>query len=41
MRKQAFKDLIRDIKRLKRECAWTFEIWLKYVKLGWILMDES
>ncbi len=40
IRKQALKDLVKDIKRLKKNQAWTFEIWLKYVKLGWMLMDE-
>src|SRR6266542_342183 len=40
-RKQAFKDLVKDIKRLKKNRAWAFEIWLKYVKLGWMLMDEA
>src|SRR6266540_4216144 len=40
-RKQAFKDLVKDIKRLKKNRAWAFEIWLKYVKLGWMLMDET
>src|SRR6266542_1212172 len=39
-RKQALKDLVKDIKRLKKNRAWAFEIWLKYVKLGWMLMDE-
>jgi len=33
-RKQALKDLVKDIKRLKKNQAWTFEIWLKYIKLG-------
>ncbi len=32
-RKQAFKNLVKDIKRLKKNRAWAFEIWLKYVKL--------
>ncbi len=41
MRKQALKDLVKDIKRLKKNRAWVFEIWLKYVKLGWMLMDET
>src|SRR6266508_3377698 len=41
MRKQAFKDLVKDIKRLKKNRAWAFEIWLKYVKLGWMLIDET
>src|SRR6266540_1329802 len=40
-RKQAFKDLVKDIKRLKKNRAWAFEIWLKYVKLDWMLMDEA
>src|SRR6266498_4788205 len=40
-RKQALKDLVKDIKRLKKNQAWAFKIWLKYVKLGWILMDEA
>src|SRR6266540_5912549 len=40
-RKQALKDLVKDIKRLKKNRAWMFEIWLKYVKLGWMLMDET
>src|SRR6266542_1756077 len=40
-RKQALKDLVKDIKRLKKNRAWTFEIWLKYVKLGWMLRDET
>src|SRR6266540_615125 len=40
-RKQALKDLVKDIKRLKKNRAWTFEIWLKYIKLGWMLMDET
>ena len=41
MRKQALKDLVKDIKRLKKNQAWAFEIWLKYVKLGWMLRDET
>src|SRR6266498_5960849 len=41
MRKQALKDLVKDIKRLKKNRAWTFEIWLKYIKLGWMLTDEA
>src|SRR6266542_671236 len=41
IRKQALKDLVKNIKRLKKNQAWTFEIWLKYVKLGWMLMDEA
>src|SRR6266498_2385784 len=40
-RKQALKDLVKDIKQLKKNRAWAFEIWLKYVKLGWMLMDET
>src|SRR6266498_1426012 len=40
-RKQALKDLVKDIKRLKKNRAWAFEIWLKYVKLGWMLIDEA
>src|SRR6266498_297258 len=40
-RKQALKDLVKDIKRFKKNRAWAFEIWLKYVKLGWMLMDET
>src|SRR6266511_4121448 len=40
-RKPALKDLVKDIKQLKKNRAWAFEIWLKYVKLGWMLMDES
>src|SRR6266508_4609154 len=40
IRKQALKDLVKDIKRLKKNRAWAFKIWLKYVKLGWMLMDE-
>src|SRR6266540_1839088 len=40
-RKQALKDLVKDIKRLKKNRAWVFEIWLKYIKLGWMLMDEA
>src|SRR6266508_2406644 len=40
-RKQALKDLVKDIKRHKKKQAWVFEIWLKYVKLGWMLMDEA
>src|SRR6266496_1110511 len=40
-RKQALKDLVKDIKRLKKNRAWAFEIWLKYIKLGWMLMDEA
>ena len=40
-RKQALKDLVKDIKRLKKNQAWVFEIWLKYVKLGWMLRDEA
>src|SRR6266542_3752485 len=40
-RKQALKDLVKDIKRFKKNRAWAFEIWLKYVKLGWMLMDEA
>ncbi len=34
IRKQALKDLIKDIKCLKKDRAWVFEIWLKYIKLG-------
>src|SRR6266540_3310872 len=41
MRKRVLKDLVKDIKRLKKNRAWAFEIWLKYVKLGWMLMDEA
>src|SRR6266542_4914289 len=41
IRKQALKDLVKDIKRLKKNRAWAFEIWLKYIKLGWMLMDEA
>src|SRR6266498_5955845 len=40
-RKQALKNLVKDIKRLKKNRAWTFKIWLKYIKLGWMLMDET
>ena len=40
-RKQAFKNLVKDIKWLKKNQAWVFEIWLKYVKLGWILLDKT
>src|SRR6266540_7068482 len=40
-RKQALKDLVKDIKQLKKNRAWAFKIWLKYVKLGWMLMDEA
>src|SRR6266498_2891387 len=40
-RKRVLKDLVKNIKRLKKNRAWTFEIWLKYVKLGWMLMDEA
>src|SRR6266542_3518444 len=40
-RKQALKDLVKNIKHLKKNRAWAFEIWLKYVKLGWMLMDET
>src|SRR6266540_2998372 len=40
-RKQALKDLVKDIKRLKKNQAWAFEIWLKYIKLGWMLRDET
>src|SRR6266542_1576130 len=40
IRKQTLKNLVKDIKRLKKNQAWTFEIWLKYIKLGWMLMDE-
>ena len=40
IRKQAFKDLVKDIKLLKKDRTWAFEIWLKYIKLGWMLMDE-
>src|SRR6266542_4135278 len=40
-RKQALKDLVKDIKRLKKNRAWAFEIWLKYIKLGWMLMNEA
>ncbi len=39
--KQALKDLVKDIKCLKKNQIWTFEIWLKYVKLGWMLMDKT
>ena len=41
IRKQALKDLVKDIKWLKKNRAWVFEIWLKYVKLGWMLRDET
>src|SRR6266542_1021167 len=41
IRKQALKDLVKDIKRLKKNQAWMFEIWLKYIKLGWMLRDET
>src|SRR6266511_3894646 len=41
IRKQALKDLVKDIKRLKKNRAWVFEIWLKYIKLGWMLIDEA
>src|SRR6266540_5054863 len=41
IRKQALKDLVKDIKHLKKNRAWAFEIWLKYVKLDWMLMDEA
>src|SRR6266498_213957 len=41
IRKQALKDLVKDIKRLKKDRAWAFEIWLKYVKLGWMLRNET
>ncbi len=34
IRKQAFKDLVKDIKRLKKNRAQAFEIQLKYIKLG-------
>src|SRR6266542_2872797 len=40
-RKQALKDLVKDIKRLKKNRAWAFEIWLKYVKLDWMLINEA
>ncbi len=40
-RKQALKDLVKDIKRLKKNRAWAFKIWLKYVKLDWMLMNET
>ncbi len=40
-RKQALKDLVKDIKRLKKNQAWAFEIWFKYIKLSWMLMDEA
>ena len=40
-RKQALKDLIKDIKWLKKNRAWAFKIWLKYIKLGWMLMDKA
>ncbi len=40
MRKQALKNLIKNIKQLKKNRAWAFKIWLKYVKLGWMLMDK-
>ncbi len=40
-RKQTLKDLIRDIKCLKKDYVWMFEIWLKYIKLEWMLMDET
>src|SRR6266511_2843006 len=39
-RKPALKDLVKDIKCLKKNRARAFKIWLKYVKLGWMLMDE-
>ncbi len=41
IRKQALKNLIRNIKCLKREYVQAFKIWLKYIKLGWILMNET
>src|SRR6266498_5950532 len=40
-RKQALKDLVKNIKHLKKNRAWAFKIWLKYIKLGWMLMDET
>ena len=40
-RKQALKDLVKNIKRLKKNHAWAYEIWLKYIKLGWMLRDEA
>src|SRR6266498_104653 len=40
-RKQALKDLVKDIKCFKKNRAWAFEIWLKYIKLGWMLIDET
>src|SRR6266498_2770935 len=40
IKKQALKNLVKDIKRLKKNRTWMFEIWLKYVKLGWMLMNK-
>ncbi len=40
-RKQALKDLVKDIKRLKKNQVWTFEIQLKYIKLDQMLIDET
>src|SRR6266498_5168775 len=40
-RKQALKDLVKDIKHLKKNRAWAYKIWLKYIKLGWMLRDKA
>ncbi len=37
IRKQVLKNLVRNIKCLKKNCIWAFEIQLKYVKLKQIL----
>ncbi len=40
IRKQVLKNLVRNIKCLKKNCIWAFEIQLKYVKLKQILLDN-
>ncbi len=40
LRKQVLKNLMQDIKWMKKDHAWAFKIWTKYVKLDWMLRDE-
>ncbi len=40
-RKQVLKNLVKNIRCLKRKRIQVFKIWLKYVKLEWMLMDET
>ena len=35
------KNFMWNIKCLKKDRVWAFEIWIKYVKLGQILRDET